>query len=187
MKLPLFLDFEASSLSSCSYPIEVAWSRSDGSIESYLISPVGIEAWDDWSVLSEKVHGISRVELMAQGKSPDWICSLMNQQLIGQVVYTDNPTYDGMWLAELFSVSKGGRLKFRLGLVDEVLFATSYPSPASRAAACDEIQVMKNEARRRVGGQHRARLDVQYLIELYKLATQSSKINDGGFTWEPAG
>jgi hypothetical protein len=173
MKLPFFLDFEASSLSSCSYPIEVAWSRSDGSIESYLISPVGIEAWDDWSVLSEKVHGISRAELKEHGKSPDWICDLMNRQLIGQVVYTDNPIYDGMWLAELFSVSKVGRLKFRLGLVDEVLFARTYSSSAHRAAARNEIQNMKDEARRLVGGQHRARLDVLYLIELYKLATQS--------------
>lgn len=179
-ELPLFLDFEASSLSSCSYPIEVAWSRPDGSIESYLISPAGIEAWDDWSVLSEEVHGISRAELMVQGKPPNWICSQMNQQLIGQVVYTDNPIYDGMWLAELFSVVKGGQLKFKLGMADEILFAGSYPSPASRAAARDEIQAMKEEARRRVGGQHRARLDVQYLIELYKLASQSDEIIGGG-------
>jgi len=179
IKLPLFLDFEASSLSSCSYPIEVAWSRWDGSIESYLISPAGIEAWDDWSVLSEKVHGISRAELMTQGKSPDWICRLMNQQLVGQVVYTDNPVYDGMWLAELFSVSKGSRLKFRLGPVDGVIFGNSYPGPAGRVVASDELQGMKDEARKRVGGQHRARLDVQYLIELYKLATQGNEM-DGG-------
>ena len=171
-QLPLFLDFEASSLSAQSYPIEVAWSRSDGSIENYLISPAGIEAWDDWSVLSEKVHGISRPELLLHGKSPDWICNLMNQQLTGQVVYTDNPVYDGRWLEELFSVSNGCRLEFRLELVDEVLFGKRNSGPVS-VTAFREIRAMKDEARRRVGGQHRARLDVQYLIELYKIATQA--------------
>jgi hypothetical protein len=168
-KLPSFLDFEASSLSSTSYPIEVAWSRPDGSIESHLISPVGIDGWDDWSFLSEKVHGISRDELIAYGQSPARVCSLMNHQLSGQVVYTDNPIYDGMWLAELFSVVKGGRTKFKLGLVDEVLFRDG----ASGAPTSDKIQEMKEEARKRVGGQHRARLDVQYLIELYKIASGS--------------
>lgn len=173
--LPAFLDFEASSLSSNSYPIEVAWSLADASIESYLISPAGIETWTDWSTLSEKVHGIPRDELLAQGKSPEWICNRMNQQLIGQIVYTDNPDYDGMWLAQMFSVVRSSRLKFRLGLVDELLFDRVYPNPASRDAAMDKIRRMKEEARSRVGGQHRARLDVQYLIELYRIAKESEE------------
>ena len=173
--LPAFLDFEASSLSSGSYPIEVAWSLADGSIESHLISPSGIETWTDWSVLSEKVHGIPRDELLAHGKSPEWICNRMNQQLFGQTVYTDNPDYDGMWLVEMFSIVRGSRLKFRLGLVDELLFSRIYPNPASRAAAMDKIRGMKEEARRRVGGQHRARLDVQYLMELYRIVKESEE------------
>lgn len=173
--LPAFLDFEASSLTSGSYPIEVAWSLADGSIESYLISPAGIESWTDWSTLSQKVHGIPRDELLALGKSPEWICNRMNRQLFGQIVYTDNPDYDGMWLAEMFSVVSGGSLKFRLGLVDELLFGRVYPHPASRGAAMNKIREMKEEARRRVGGQHRAKLDVQYLIELYRIAKESGE------------
>src|SRR5947209_5891700 len=47
--LPPFLDFEASSLRSASYPIEVAWSHPDGSIESHLISPAGLGRCTDWS------------------------------------------------------------------------------------------------------------------------------------------
>ena len=171
INLPAFLDFEASSLSSVSYPIEVAWSLGDGSIESYLISPAGIETWTEWSVLSEKLHDIPRDELLAHGKSPDWICNRMNQQLFDQTVYTDNPDYDGMWLAKMFSIVRGSRLRFRLGLIDELLFGRVYQNPASRAAAMEKIREMKEEARRRVGGQHRARLDVQYLMELYRIAT----------------
>jgi len=134
-----------------------------------LISPVGVEKWTDWSVLSEQVHGISRDQIMAHGKSPDWICRRMNEQLIGQCVYTDNPLYDGMWLAELFSVTSV-RSKFRLGLVDEILFGRTYPNPTARLLAMERISEMKAEARRRAGGQHRAGLDVKYLIELCALA-----------------
>ena len=173
-RLPSFIDFEASSLSSNSYPIEVAWSLPNASIETYLISPSGVEKWADWSVSSQQVHGISRDELLTHGKSPDWVSRRMNDQLLGQCVYTDNPMYDGMWLAELFSVTTL-RSKFRLGLADELLFGRVYPNPAARALAMDLISEMKTEARKRVGGQHRANLDVQYLIELYAIATNGAQ------------
>lgn len=169
---PSFLDFEASSLVSTSYPIEVAWSLPDASIETYLISPVGIDKWTDWSVLSEKIHGISRDQIVAHGKSPEWICRRMNDQLVGQCVYTDNPLYDGMWLAELFSVTNL-RWKFRLGLVDKLLFGLTYPNPTARLLAMERISEMKALARRRAGGQHRAGLDVKYLLELYEIATNA--------------
>jgi len=170
--LPSFLDFEASSLVSTSFPIEVAWSLPDASIEAYLISPVGIDKWTDWSVVSEKIHGISREQIVAHGKSPDWICRRMNDQLTGQCVYTDNPRYDGMWLAELFSVTSL-RLKFRLGLADELLFGLTYSNPTARLIAMQRIAEMKALARRRAGGQHRAGVDVQYLLELYEIATNA--------------
>ena len=69
-----FIDFEASGLSDKSYPIEVAWSIYGGPIESYLISPAGIESWTDWDPVSEKVHGISRSDLLANGLAPPLIC-----------------------------------------------------------------------------------------------------------------
>jgi hypothetical protein len=131
---------------------------------------VGIEKWTDWSNLSQQVHGISRDELVSHGKSPEWICRRMNDQLSGRCVYTDNPAYDGMWLAELFSITDL-RLKFRLGLADELLFGRIYPNPAARSVAREGIAEMKVRARNRVGGQHRAKLDVQYLMELYAIAT----------------
>jgi len=172
--IPSFLDFEASSLSGNSYPIEVAWSLADRSIESHLVSPAGIEQWTDWSLLSQEVHGISRDELLTDGKSPAWICARMNDQLAGQLVYTDNPMYDGMWLAEMFSVARV-RLKFKLGLIDELLFGRVYPNPAARANAREQVLQMKAQARERVGGQHRALLDVRYMLELYAIATSVDK------------
>ena len=168
--LPSFLDFEASSLAPVSYPIEVAWSLADGSIESHLISPAGTRTWTDWDPQSQQVHGIQRDELIAHGRAPSWVCRRLNQQLAGKIVYTDNPAFDGMWLGALFSVVQNSKPKFRLGLVDDLLLGRVYPNLRARADALARINALKDEARRRVGGQHRAGWDVQYLIELWKLA-----------------
>jgi hypothetical protein len=96
--LPSFLDFEASSLASASYTIEVAWSVAHGSIESHLISPKGIDKWRDWSFKSQELHGITREELITHGKPPSWVCRRMNECLVGRVVYTEDPAYDGSTL-----------------------------------------------------------------------------------------
>ena len=50
-----FIDFEASSLSDLSHPLEVAWVDLDGQGESWLISPA--PDWTDWSSASEAVLG----------------------------------------------------------------------------------------------------------------------------------
>ena len=78
-QLPIFFDIEASSLGSRSYPIEIAWSYPDGSLEKHLILPSGIERWTDWSADAEKIHDISRAELRQYGKSPSWVGGRMNQ------------------------------------------------------------------------------------------------------------
>src|SRR5256885_12519007 len=106
--LPIFIDLEASSLSSTSYPIEIARNAPDGTIEAYLISPAHIPHWTDWSVEAEQLHGITRATLLTDGKPPSWICRRMNHQLAGTVVYSDDPEYDQMWLATLFAVSSCG-------------------------------------------------------------------------------
>ena len=126
-QLPLFIDIEASSLGSRSYPIEIAWNYPDGSIEAHLISPAGIERWTDWSADAEKIHGISRAQLHKDGKSPSWVCCRMNQQFVGHVVYSDDPDYDGMWLAELFAVYYGDGPVFELRNVDDLLIRILCP------------------------------------------------------------
>ena len=82
---PVFLDFEASSLASASYPIEVAWSCGGDSIESHLISPTGVSRWTDWSAKAEALHGLSREQLIAEGKPPVWVAQSMNEQLYALV------------------------------------------------------------------------------------------------------
>jgi hypothetical protein len=67
----LCLDFEASALGRCSYPIEVAVvSCATTRSQSWLIKPDAEWLHDGvWWVQSAKVHNISLEELMARGQS----------------------------------------------------------------------------------------------------------------------
>ena len=173
--LPTFLDFEASSLRSASYPIEVAWSQPDGSIESHLISPAGIGRWTDWSVEAEKLHGLSRAEVSAHGRAPAWVCRRLNEQLAGQIVYSDNPDYDGAWLAELFSVYYGGGPAFTIGHADTLLVSLLCPEGVEREQGVKRLEALKRVARGEGAGQHRAGKDVEYLVRVYKLVVESRR------------
>ena len=165
-----FLDFEASSLSNKSYPIEVAWSSPDGPIESYLISPSGIEEWTDWDPAAENVHGISRHVLAADGKTPHFVCDRMTDQLAGKRIYTDAPRFDGAWLARLFSACGRDKSGFNLGNIDDLLVKLICPELSGRTQGLIKIAVLKQEARRQNPRRHRAAWDVEYLVKLWELA-----------------
>ena len=62
----LFVDFEASSVERGSFPIEIGWCGVNGEGEAHLIRPV--PDWTAWSDVSEKIHGITREQLHAEGK-----------------------------------------------------------------------------------------------------------------------
>ena len=63
----IFVDFEASSLGSDSYPIEIGWTTEAGNTVSRLIKPE--PGWLDWSSLSALMHNIPRELLTAEGIS----------------------------------------------------------------------------------------------------------------------
>ncbi|WP_201098738.1 hypothetical protein [Thiocystis minor] len=170
---PGFLDFEASSLASASNPIEVAWSLPDGGIESHLISPASIDRWTDWSAQAERLHGISRARLLAEGKSPMWVCRRLNEQLAGRMVYTDAPEYDGVWLNELFSACWGGAPSFTLASADELLVGMLAPRFVNHADSVRELAAIKCKVRQRLPQRHRAGWDVEYLVELWRIVNQT--------------
>jgi hypothetical protein len=169
-QLPTFIDFEASSLKSASYPIEVAWNDPTGAIEAHLISPAGIDRWMDWSVEAEQLHGIPRATLLTDGKPPSWLCRRMNHQFAGTVVYSDGPEYGQMWLATLFAVSVCGGPAFTIHSADDLLMSLAGPHIGGRVQGLPQMEAMKQAARRQVAGQHRAAWDVQYLVTLYTIA-----------------
>jgi hypothetical protein len=97
-----FVDLEASSLGSGSFPIEVASVNENGQGESHLIRPE--PAWTNWSPQSEQVHGISQSLLLQQGKSADWVARRALTTLSGAILVSDDPAFDAHWLSMLFKV-----------------------------------------------------------------------------------
>ena len=99
-----FLDLEASSLNSGSYPIEVGWVDETGQGESYLIRPQ--RAWADWSIASQGIHGVSRETLLSEGKSAVAIARRASDALRDRLVLSDNPAFDQYWLGMLLAVGE---------------------------------------------------------------------------------
>jgi hypothetical protein len=97
--IPPILDFEASSLSDCSYPIS-AGLIVNGQIHHWLIKPK--PEWIDWSLESQAIHGMKRSYLIETGLDVDHVYDEMNRTLAGfDVVYSDNPSWESRWLSHL--------------------------------------------------------------------------------------
>ncbi|WP_458098441.1 transcriptional regulator [Roseomonas sp. WA12] len=94
----IFLDFEASSLSEGSFPVEVGWVTEDGEAESYLIRPA--PEWDEWSPESERIHGLSRDRLEREGKPVAEVGRRVLDVLgaEGVVVTSDAASWEQRWL-----------------------------------------------------------------------------------------
>lgn len=162
---PVFMDFEASGLSKDSYPIEVAWSNTDSSIESYLIRPE--PSWTHWDEHAEvEIHGISRDDLMEKGLPVEWVVGRMRGKLMGQYVYVDGGEFDAVWCEKLFDY-KGysGKLPFRMKHFVDLLVFNFGPWTVTDKALMAEI---RTAARLAVNGQHRAEVDVRYLQKIYE-------------------
>ena len=108
----VFLDFEASSLSKRSYPIEVAWVFEDGRRESHLIRPAS--EWQDWDDAAEAIHGIARAELLAKGDDHSEVAQRMVDELTGHDLLASAPSWDGKWLSVLLRAAKLPRHSLRL-------------------------------------------------------------------------
>ena len=121
--MKVFLDFEASSLSKHSYPIEVAWVFQDGRSESHLIAPA--PGWDDWSEAAEAIHGISRDLLRKEGEPHDAVANRMVEALGGHDLFASAPSWDGKWLSYLLRTSGFPRHSLRLRDTDEALRETA--------------------------------------------------------------
>ena len=118
-----FLDFEASSLSEHSYPIEVAWVFQDGRSESHLIAPA--PAWTDWDAAAEAIHGIARGTLAATGEPHDVVAHRMVEALTDHDLFASAPSWDGKWLSALLRAAGLPRHTLRLRDTDEALRDTA--------------------------------------------------------------
>lgn len=102
LKPILFLDFEASSLSANSWPIEIGMAWIEGGrvqVKSTVIAPRPDWSLAAWSEASERVHGIPFTEVEA-GVPAD-IVAAETDWLAGFDVVSDNPAWDQLWLDRL--------------------------------------------------------------------------------------
>jgi len=114
----VFLDFEASSLSKHSYPVEIAWVFEDGRSRSFLVKPKS--GWTDWSADAEKIHGISRDRLQEEGNDIELVVGELMAELSGHELYASSPSWDGKWLSALLRGGGMSRHALRLRKSDDL-------------------------------------------------------------------
>ena len=176
---PCFLDVEATGFGPDSYPIEIAWSDEAGEIHRCLIDPTPVPGWTDWSTDAEKVHGIDRERLKRNGWPPDYVASLLTQDLTGKTVYTDAPDYDSRWVTRLFAAI-GQPLPFRFDHIDELLLSILRSPDGPVWQAMVRIDHLKREVAAVSTGKHSAGYDVGYLLQLWRRANGDAvKMNHG--------
>lgn len=115
---PITLDVEASGFGRGSYPIEIGLCYPDGSTAGYLITPA--RDWTHWDPEAEKVHGIARERLLAEGRPVLEVAAILNAQLAGNRVYSDAWSFDTSWVARLFDAA-GFSQHFRIDTVRNLL------------------------------------------------------------------
>jgi len=118
-----FLDFEASSLSKQSFPVEVGWIFEDGRTRSCLIRPA--PDWTDWSTGAEAIHGISREQLEREGVPVEIVARTMLETLSTHELYATAPSWDGKWLSVLLRAGGLPRHALRLKKSDDAFLAAA--------------------------------------------------------------
>ena len=175
--MPCFLDCEASSLNSDSYPIEIAWSDEQGNIRSHLINPYAYpKNYTDWEVDAQAIHGLSRNYLSKNGELSETVANQLNQALAGKTVYSDGHDFDEFWCDRLFNAVNLKR-SFMFKNMDELLeelLPIEYWHPLATSCGLN-LRALKKRAREECGlDPHRAANDVAYLIKLYQIACEFS-------------
>ncbi|MCP5324764.1 MAG: hypothetical protein H7A09_00345 [Oceanospirillaceae bacterium] len=159
MELPAIIDLEASGFGRGSYPIEVGVALVDGTVHSFLIKPPA--HWNHWDTEAEKIHGISRDLLQAEGHSPREVAIALNELLRGQTLYSDAWSFDSSWVGRLYDEAEIVQ-RFRMDTINKLL---------------NEPQMMGWDAMKKqviadLGmDMHRAANDVTVLQETFKRIT----------------
>lgn len=112
------IDIESSGLSSNSFPIEIGIVLDSGETYSALIRP--LPCWDYWDESAEALHGISKQQLLREGKTANEVCQEINRFCEGKTLYSDGWTYDSAWLNKLFGYA-GIIPRFRITALEPLL------------------------------------------------------------------
>jgi hypothetical protein len=157
----VFLDFEASSLSKHSYPIEVGWVTEEGAGEAHLIRPA--PDWTEWDASAEAVHRISRVQLMDEGEPHEAVCMRLIGLFDGNVVHAGAPSWDGHWLSMLLRAAGKPRHLLRLADTEAAFVAAAQErlGPSADEAAIAELVAQAQATLDHAPAAHRALEDAR--------------------------
>ena len=97
------IDFEASSLSHSSWPVEVGFVLGDLSAAgSVIVSPA--PGWTDWDLGAEDIHRLLPEHLVQFGRPPAEVARLLNSELAGMSLISDSKQ-DWFWARRLFTAA----------------------------------------------------------------------------------
>jgi hypothetical protein len=173
----VFLDFEASSLSDDSFPIEVGWAFEDGCEEEHLIRPA--PEWTDWDPSAEAMHGLSREKLVAQGEPHEAVARRILDVLCGHTVYVNAPSWDGKWLSVLLRAAGLPRHAMRFRDSDEAMMEAATGAGLDEAQAADLVERMREAAAGRTV-RHHALDDARQERDLWLEIGQKAKSRAAG-------
>ena len=175
----VFLDFEASSLSDESYPIEVGWVREAGAREAHLIRPA--PDWADWDAQAEAVHQIPRALLLPEGEDHREVARRILDALSPHTVYVTAPSWDGMWLSRLFRASGIPRHAMRFKHAGEAHFAAAVEALAGVVAESELEPLAVGVIQRAEAARddrppaHRALADAEAEFDLWREVRRSAR------------
>jgi len=150
------LDFEASSLSLESWPVEVGLSWIEG-VEtktwSSFIRPAPEWTVSDWSEQSAAVHCIAREQLFDAPSTYEVVKELFNK-LAGKMLISDAPEFEARWMARLLTaagctavpmIKNYHDVSHNLfsGLALDMLYESLERSPAPHRAGPDSARLAK--------------------------------------------
>lgn len=159
------LDFEASSLSEDSWPIEVGLSWLEGGevrTWSRLIRPASEWNLADWSPHSAVVHGIA-LEYLEDAPGACKVAKELLAQLGGRMLVSDAPEFETRWLSRLMKAA----------LMDVTPAIENYHQ-VSFASFSGLALDMLYEALERRPAPHRAGPDSARLVHAWRIALQYS-------------
>lgn len=101
------IDFEASSLSAESWPIEIglSWIDAEGAVQSWssLIHPHPAWPREDWSLASAEIHGIPLSDLLQAPPAAEVARDALSI-IAGRHLVSDAPEFEIRWIDRLFAL-----------------------------------------------------------------------------------
>lgn len=158
------IDIEASGLHIDSYPIEIAI-LVNGEIFSWLIVPE--HSWRHWDQAAERLHGISRDQLVNHGQKARYVADAINDTIANTngLLYSDAAAWDTEWIKTLYD-TVGALPQFHILPISDLL------SEAEHLLFQDKCNALANTARYR---RHRAAQDVKIIYEAYISVAHAAK------------